>query len=260
MLPIHKTLKAAYDYDDIPAGYYYQAMLEGPPVQRFWHRRKFEAVAERVSDGSKLVDFGCSAGSFLHVLGEVKTGVRAVGVDIGAAQIEFAREHVATRFPDGRVTFEALTDTSGKLPFDDESVDFVTSIEVVEHLHPAIVHRFFAEARRVLKKSGRLIVTTPNYRSMWPLIELAVERMSPVRYAHQHINKFTPNSLTKVIEGAGFEVTEASTLFVVAPFLAGASAAVANALHGVENAAPHGLGSLLLMQARPMGDDELGVG
>ncbi len=260
MLPIHKTLKSAFDYDDIPAGYYYQAMLEGPPVQRFWHRRKFEAVAERVPAGASLVDFGCSAGSFLHVLGEVKPRVRAVGVDIGSRQIEFAREHVAPRFPDGRISFRLLGDTSGVLPFEEGSVDVVTSIEVVEHLHPAIVHRFFAEARRVLRPSGRLLVTTPNYRSLWPLIEMAVERMSPVRYAHQHINKFTPNSLTKVVESAGFEVTEASTLFVVAPFLAGASAAAASAVHALESASGLRMGSLLLLEARPMSDAELGVG
>jgi 2-polyprenyl-3-methyl-5-hydroxy-6-metoxy-1,4-benzoquinol methylase len=256
MLPIHKTLKTRFDYDEIPPGYYYRVMLEGPQIQRFWHRKKFEAVAQRIPAGASVIDFGCSAGSFLMVLGQLNPSVRAVGVDIGSSQIEFARAEVEPQFPDGRVRFVVLPDTSGKLPFDDASVDVVTSIEVIEHVHPAIVHRFLAEARRVLKPGGRLLLTTPNYRSMWPLIEIALQRVSKVRYEHQHINKFTPNSAVKAVEAAGFEVQDVSTLFVLAPFLAAASPKLAQAAHQLEVASKARVGSILLIDAKPLGDAE----
>ena len=68
MLPVHQTPrqtpKSVYNYDEIPAGYYFEAMVKGKPAQRFWHQKKFEAVAARIQDGERVLDFGCGPGSF----------------------------------------------------------------------------------------------------------------------------------------------------------------------------------------------------
>jgi 2-polyprenyl-3-methyl-5-hydroxy-6-metoxy-1,4-benzoquinol methylase len=258
MLPVHKTLKTVFNYDEIPPGYYYTAMREGSPIQRFWHRRKFAHVARLIPDGASVLDFGCGAGSFLAVLGEERPSVRAVGVDIGSSQIDFANREVAKLFPGGRITFEALPAASGVVPHPDGAFDVVTVIEVIEHLHPAIAHRFLREARRLLKPGGRLIVTTPNYRSLWPLIEVVLERMSPVKYHEQHINKFTPSSLVKFVESGGFEIQAVSTIFISAPFLAPISVALADAVHRIETAVQLHAGSLLVVEATPLPASEPG--
>ncbi len=258
MLPVHKTLKSVFNYDEIPPGYYYTVMREGSPVQRFWHRRKFAYVAGLIPDGAEVLDFGCGAGTFLAVLAEERPAVRAVGVDIGSSQIDFANREVATLFPESRIRFEALRDASGTVPFADGSFDVVTSIEVIEHLHPALAHRFLLDARRLLKPGGRLIVTTPNYRSLWPLIELVLERMSPVKYHDQHINKFTPSSVVKFVESGGFEVERVTSIFIAAPFLAPLSAHLAGVVHRMETAVQLHAGSLLVVEARPLAASELG--
>jgi 2-polyprenyl-3-methyl-5-hydroxy-6-metoxy-1,4-benzoquinol methylase len=258
MLPVHKTLKSVFNYDDIPPGYYYTAMREGSPTQRFWHGRKFEYVARLVPAGAYVLDFGCGAGSFLAVLAEQKPDVRAVGVDIGSSQIDFANREVAKLFPGDRIKFEALSVASGVVPYPDATFDVVTSIEVIEHLHPAIAHRFLREARRLLKPGGRLIVTTPNYRSLWPLIEIVLERLSPVKYHDQHINKFTPSSVVKFVESGGFAVQAVSTIFISAPFLAPLSFPLADAVHRMETAVQLHAGSLLVVEATPLPVSELG--
>src|SRR5262245_36706800 len=232
-------------------------MREGSPVQRFWHRRKFAYVADLIADGATVLDFGCGAGSFLAVLGEERPTVRAVGVDIGSSQIDFANREVASRFPGGRITFEALPAESGVVPHPDSSFDVITAIEVIEHLHPAIAHRFLRDTSRLLNPGRRLIVTTPNYRSLWPLIEVVLERMSPVKYHDQHINKFTPSSLVKFVESAGFEVQRLSTIFVSAPFLAPLSTGLADMVHRVETAVQIHAGSLLVAEATPLPASEL---
>jgi 2-polyprenyl-3-methyl-5-hydroxy-6-metoxy-1,4-benzoquinol methylase len=257
MLPVHKTLKSVFNYDEIPPGYYYRAMREGSPIQRFWHRRKFEYVANRIPDGANVLDFGCGPGSFLAVLAEEKPHVRAVGVDIGSSQIDFANREVGQLFPD-RIKFEALPVTSETIPYPDASFDVVTSIEVIEHLHPAIAHRFLRDARRLLKPDGRLIVTTPNYRSLWPLIELMLERLSDVKYHDQHINKFTPSSLVKFVESGGFEARDVSTIFIAAPFLTPLSPGLADALHRLENTVQLRAGNLLVVEAIPLPASEIG--
>jgi SAM-dependent methyltransferase len=258
MLPVHKALTSVFNYDEIPPGYYYRAMREGAPIQRFWHRRKFEHVAHLVSDGDFVLDFGCSSGSFLAVLGEVKPKVRALGVDIASCQIDFANREVAGLFPDGRIRFESLPGASGTVPYPDATFDVVTSIEVLEHLHPATAHRFLREARRLLKPTGRLIITTPNYRSLWPLIELVLERVSPVKYHEQHISKFTPSSVVKFAESGGFKVVALSTILLSAPFLAPLSTGLADAVYRLESAVQLHAGSLLVVEATPLPASEIG--
>lgn len=59
-------------------------------------------------------------------------------------------------------------DLNGKLPFDDGFFDAVVCIEGIEHLHRPF--DFVRECRRVLRKGGVMVMTTPNIsalRSRW---------------------------------------------------------------------------------------------
>ena len=252
MLPIHRVKKTVFNYDEIPAGYYHRAMLEGKPVQRFWHREKFRELARRIGPEDRVLDVGCGPGSFLHILAEEKPGIQGLGVDIASRQIDYAREFFGRSLPSSRIEFRTLDATGFELPFESGTFDVVTSVEVIEHIHPFLAAQCLREARRVLKPDGRLLVTTPNYRSFWPLIEWLMERMSPVKYHEQHISQFTPNAFVKFLELCGFEITDLRTIFVAAPFLAGLGQGFARRVLAVEQAMPlvRSAGSLLVAEAR----------
>ena len=221
MLPVHNTKLSVYNYDEIPPGYYYNVMKTGRASQRFWHEKKFAAVADAVQGAQRVLDLGCGPGSFLAVLASQNLGIEGTGVDIASGQIDFAKEQIAAQFPTGRLTFDALEPGPNvALPYDDESFDAVTCIEVVEHIHPNLAMRLLLEGQRVLKPGGRMVVTTPNYRSAWPAIELLLEKLSPVKYHDQHINKLTPNSLVKTVESVGMSIKSVRTIFLLAPFVA----------------------------------------
>lgn len=272
MLPIHQTRYSVYSYASIPPGYYFEKMLHGGASQRFWHRQKFEAVAERVRQGDAVIDFGCGPGSFLWVLQQREPSVRALGIDFARAQLEYACSRLgAAALRPGeqwpglpevgreqnteRLRVAELSAEAPGFPVEAASVDVVTLIEVIEHVHPMWALRTLQEARRVLKpaaQGGRLLVTTPNYRSLWPLIEWLLERVSPIKYHDQHINPLTPNSLLKLVEAAGFEVRSVSSLFVVAPFLAPLSEWLARVTQRFERRLPGLLGSLLILEAVPL--------
>jgi SAM-dependent methyltransferase len=106
-----------------------------------------EAVSGVLRPDHRLLDAGC--GDTLALLKQY--GPRAsfaVGVDLVTPSHRPASEIVVTR---GNLA---------ALPFRDCSLDLVVSRSVVEHLEdPAAV---FREFRRVLKRGGRLIFTTPN--------------------------------------------------------------------------------------------------
>lgn len=252
MSKVHKSRFGSFDYNEIPPGYYFDALLKGPAIQRFWHQNKFMAIANKIVPGNKVLDFGCGPGSFLYILGRNTHDIRAIGVDIAEEQINFAKSHVLSSNTSNDISFMCLKESNNKLPFDDNSFDVVTSIEVIEHIHPFLAQQSLLEMQRVLRDNGRLLLTTPNYRSHWPVIEWVVNKISSVKYHDQHINKFTPNSLIKFIESSGFEVCEISTFFFVAPFVTVISNHLANWIHAVERKISIRLGSLILVEAKKL--------
>ncbi len=73
-------------------------------------------------------------------------------------------------------------------PVPDDSVDVVLTTETLEHvLEPAV---FLAEARRVLRNGGRIVITVP-FSARW-------------HYVPHDYWRFTPSSLRSLLERAGF--------------------------------------------------------
>lgn len=206
----------SFNYDSIPAGYYFRAMNSGALPQRFWHRNKFLQVLAVVPPGAgELLDIGCAAGSLAYIASQVRPALRITGVDISEAQIEFANAFVAPGVPGAR--FQSVA--PGPLPFEDAAFDVVTTVELIEHLDRSHCEELAREVHRLLRPGGTWVITTPNYMSHWPLLEILLEARSPVKYGEQHITKFSPRILKKFVEKHGFKVDFLRKFFVIAPFV-----------------------------------------
>ena len=115
------------------------------------HLKRYE-FARPHCVGKHVLDAGCGVGYGSAFLGESARSV--VGVDVSGEAIDYAR----SRYGGGNVEF-AVGDLQ-QLERGDAEFDAVVAFEVIEHLpHP---ERFVAEARRVLKPDGVLIVSTPR--------------------------------------------------------------------------------------------------
>lgn len=103
--------------------------------------------------GAVVLDNGCGTGHGADYL--AKEGARyVVGVDISQAAVsEASRYH---RQPNLR--FSVMDCLS--LAFDSETFDFVSSLEVIEHL--AETDRYLWEVHRALKPGGWALISTPN--------------------------------------------------------------------------------------------------
>ena len=107
-----------------------------------------------------------------------------------------------------------------KIPFKSKTFDSVSLIELIEHLADKDLKLILLEAHRILKKNGELIITTPNYLSLWPLLELLVNKYSKISYRDQHINKFSKVKLKKIFDQKKFKIVNLKTFIFLSPFLA----------------------------------------
>jgi ubiquinone/menaquinone biosynthesis C-methylase UbiE len=105
--------------------------------------------------GKRGLDVGCGDGVMMYKI--LRVGGTVLGVDLSLAGLRIARAEIERR--KGEIPALARASTSA-LPLADRSVDFVTSIEVIEHLTDVDSH--LAEVRRVLTPGGLLVVTTPH--------------------------------------------------------------------------------------------------
>ena len=228
-------------YDQIAPGYYDAVYARGKGLQWFWHRHRFAAVADLIPPtGQSILDMGCGPGTFLgHYAGGYQRGL---GIDLARPQIEFAR----TKYGSDRLRFEATDVATVERG---NEFDAIISIEVIEHLPAEETASFLRSIFDLLKPGGTVVLTTPNYRSFWPLIEWVISRKGPVDYLEQHINHFHPNRLAAELTAAGFAVRQMRTFFVAAPFLAALSTRLAEWTYACERRLLPRLGAEIVIGA-----------
>jgi 2-polyprenyl-3-methyl-5-hydroxy-6-metoxy-1,4-benzoquinol methylase len=238
---------APFDYEGgIPAGYYDAIHSRGRGIQSAWHQHKFRFVARHLPrTGSRLVDLGCGPGTFSQY---VPKHYEYLGLDVSTRQIEYAR----CAYQRSGVQFNVIMpDDWGVGP---GSIDVVSSIELVEHLTSEQCDALLTQAWQALRPGGQLLLTTPNYGSLWPILEKIVNRISDVSYQDQHITRFTVAKLRTRLANNGFVSIHVRSFQYAAPFCAAISWTLSQAMGRVEGALPRLPGGFLLFgsAARPM--------
>jgi 2-polyprenyl-3-methyl-5-hydroxy-6-metoxy-1,4-benzoquinol methylase len=213
-----------FDYTKIPQGYY-DEIFRGPEgLRKFWHYHKFESVLRFLpplvkGNDKSILDVGCFAGTFLGTISKDIFSYQ-LGVDILPAQITYAESTYGT-------TWRKFINYNGKLELGisyKEKFDVITLIEVVEHLNVEEILNLFIELLDLLKPSGRIIITTPNYLSIWPVLEFLINNFAGVSYDEQHITKFSFYGMEKKMEGILREIPlkleKKTTTHFLTPFIA----------------------------------------
>jgi ubiquinone/menaquinone biosynthesis C-methylase UbiE len=111
-------------------------------------------TAAGIGSGMRVLDCGCGLGGTVASMNERCSSMDLVGLNIDPRQLAVARSNVTAR------TGNAIQFVQGdacELPFPDSSFDAVTAVECIFHFPGR--RRFLKEASRVLRPSGRLMVS-----------------------------------------------------------------------------------------------------
>jgi len=172
----------------------YDALL-AQDEQHWWYRgrrRIIRAELQRLELPAparcRVLDAGCGSG---RTMDDLRAYGTVVGFDLNEAGVAAAR---ARGHDDVRVS------RIEELPYEDESFDLLTSLDVIEHTPDD--RRSLRELWRVARPGARLLVTVPAYPSLW----------SDHDVANQHHRRYRRHGLLRAGEAAGWTPV-ASTYF-----------------------------------------------
>jgi len=120
----------------------------------FYSRKEIYAeILPKFKDGDSILDIGCGDGGLFYYITEKYKDTKLYGVDIGNFSLDIAKKNIGDKAAFKKI--KDFYDIDFGIKF-----DTITLIEVIEHLENPIPYIMFAI--NLLKKGGKIIITTPN--------------------------------------------------------------------------------------------------
>jgi 2-polyprenyl-3-methyl-5-hydroxy-6-metoxy-1,4-benzoquinol methylase len=152
------------------------------------HIHRYEAVAKLLPGTSlRVLDIACGSGfgsDFIARLGNI-----VVGGDLSKETIEDCK----ARFQRTNIEFEVIDGTA--IPFSDETFDAVISFETIEHTTD--YQKMLNEFKRVVKKEGLIILSTPNFLVNSPH-GVIINPYHTQEWKYEEITRILNNTFSKV--------------------------------------------------------------
>jgi SAM-dependent methyltransferase len=130
----------------------------------------------------RILDVGCGTGANLEMLSQFGS---AEGVDVSSEALAFCRSRGLEAVKKGEAE---------KLPYESNSFDLVTGLDVVEHLDDDLAG--LSEMHRVLRPGGTALLFVPAFMFLWGVQD---------DISH-HRRRYTIKEFREVVTRAGFKI------------------------------------------------------
>lgn len=153
-------------------------------------------VSKNIRKG-RVLDIGMGPGNLENILFKKDNDV--VGIDISKKSIEIAK----MRFPKFKYIVGDFLDI--KLN-ESEKFDYVTALEVLEHVSPSKIFVFLNKVKRILNPKGIFIVSVP-------LNEKLEEMLNSGENPNAHVRVYTQSIIKFELSISGFLVLKEKNLY-----------------------------------------------
>lgn len=130
-----------------------------------------------------ILDMGCGPAHLAKLIKKDLPKIEVDGFDISPVALEYAKQHLNH--------YWKLNIDNTDIPISDETYDAIVCLEFIEHVYD--VHHALSEIRRVLKKSGRGLISVPNlayWRYRLQLLRGQVPHPEVTDEKHLHVFNF----------------------------------------------------------------------
>jgi ubiquinone/menaquinone biosynthesis C-methylase UbiE len=193
-------------YDDIVSTYdtvaeqyatdYFDELSRKP-----FDRELLTKFAALIPEGGLACDMGCGPGHLARFLANL--GVEVIGIDVSRSMIEVARRlNPELAFEQGDML---------RLPFADDSFAGIVAFYSLIHIDRSRVPEALAELRRVLSKTGPLLISFHLGEGEIHVEEFHGHRSQTGQKIAFHATLFEMDEMTRFLESAGFAVEEKLT-------------------------------------------------
>lgn len=206
--PAPETLRALYEtdsyFDGDGSGYSEYESQEQEYLATF--REDVRRIGQFVPSG-KVLEVGCGYGYFLQCA--LAAGDDAYGIDVSPTAVKWA----SVRLPD-RVFCGLLEEVP---QIQEQQYDVIFGSHLIEHI--TAPGEFLAQAGRLLRPGGLLVLVTPNIRS---LLSRASGRRWVSYKIPEHVSYYDPQTITDLLSRSGFSVRTVDSAYqhYALPFVA----------------------------------------
>ena len=185
---------------------YYRIRAESYPLDDQEAKVRYQNALKWLilKEGIVIREIGCKFAVLRDLLEKHECRADYAAIDIDDATLRKIPKYDPKQF--------ICHNVSNGIPFPDSSTDYIFCLEVMEHLDNPTA--FLAEVRRVLKPTGKLILSVPN-PYCW------MEWVSNYRNAKDtegHISSFTYGNIDALITFSGLRLCETMGTYTLVPF------------------------------------------
>lgn len=193
----------------IDGDYQYKALRSKNFIQSNWHANKLIAIAYflNLNKESTLLDIGTGSGNLeLLLANKVK---KIIGVDYNNDALNFLRSQLKKeKISNVKLILGDLRELDKVVQ--GEKFDFITMIDVIEHVDYKDGEKLTRNLVKLLNPGGKIIIITPNYKSLWAFMETAMDflHLAPHLDGEQHLAKYDSSNLAQIFRHAGIKNTK----------------------------------------------------
>jgi ubiquinone/menaquinone biosynthesis C-methylase UbiE len=158
------------DYERMVPEYHKGTGVYGEHIARY-------IAAQETVRGSTVLDIASGSGYGTAIL--AKYAKHVTGVDVSQESVDYSKEHYSGK------NIDYIKSDGTDIPVKDKSLDVITSFETIEHIDD--YKHFMSECKRVLKKDGIFLLSTPNDQEF-------------AEGNHFHIHEFEHDELIKLVK------------------------------------------------------------